>query len=122
MKYFRRGQPAQHFPGPVVDLFHILITFFLGDIMKAGALGQVASDATVEVFVRSPLEGRIRVSKKGGNPEEVSKFVVKRELLPLSAVTEATAWAGRRENIRYCANQVASAVIAGIFTAHRNLD
>jgi len=29
VKYFRRGQPAQHFPGPVVDLFHMLIRLFV---------------------------------------------------------------------------------------------
>ena len=58
-------------------LFHILITFFLGE---NGSRGQIASDGTIEVLVRSPLEERIRGTKIGGNPHEASKFVVKREL------------------------------------------
>jgi len=51
VKYFRRDQPPQRFPWPVIDLCHILTKFFLGDIITAGALGQVAADAAVEVFV-----------------------------------------------------------------------
>ena len=60
--------PPQHFSGPVVDLRHILTKFFLGDIVKTGRFGEVTADAAVEVFVRSPLEGRIRVTKIGGYP------------------------------------------------------
>lgn len=48
-----------------------------------------------EVLVGSPLERRIWVTKIGGDPDEVSECVMKRELPTTArAVTEATAWAG----------------------------
>ncbi len=51
MKYFRRGQPSQHLARQVIDFYEVFVDFFLGDGMKAGALGQIASDVAVEVFV-----------------------------------------------------------------------
>jgi len=48
--------------------------------MKAFALRQIASDVAFEVFVRSPLEGRIWVTKIGGDRHGVGEFVMKHEL------------------------------------------
>jgi len=94
-EYFRRCQPFQHVPGQVVDFCRRLGELFLDDILEAGALGHIESDVAGEVLVGSPLERRIWVTKIGGDPDEVSECVMKRELPTTArAVTEATAWAG----------------------------
>jgi hypothetical protein len=41
----------------------------VGDIIKAGSFGQLASDSSIEVFICCSLERRISVGEIGRNPD-----------------------------------------------------
>lgn len=80
MEDLGRGCPAEDLAGTVVDLVHELVEFGLGEIVEAGALGEVAAQSPVEVLVAAALPGGVRVSKIGWDSEVVGKFVVECEL------------------------------------------
>ena len=71
---------AEDFVRPVVGLGDVFVEFRVRELSEAGAVREVAADATVLLLICDPLVGRIWVSEIGRDVDGVSELAVVREL------------------------------------------
>ena len=74
---------AEDAHGGVVDLLDDGVELVLGQVVEAGALGQVAADPPVAVLVASPLPGAVGVGEVGGHAQGLVDQPVAGRLAPV---------------------------------------
>jgi len=116
---FVGGGPAEALEGVVVDVVGDVVEVVLGEVGQVGALGQVASDEPVDVFVGAAFVGAVGVAVVDGYGVRVEQVwaVV---LVPVVEGDGVCRFGGRGAKMERWASRVAWEVTVSTMCVARN--